>query len=271
MTLPLVSVTIPAYNQAQYLRSCLDAVWFQEYPNLEIVVVNDAASDNTVEVIEQFQHDVRTLRSSYASKYNAEEDRIERVYHPVFEPQGRSLQVITHPHNKGLAHALNTGWEASTGEYTTYIPCDDIPYPHMLKSLIAALLQNNADFAYADMFIVSDEMHVLRRFSLPEYSFSACFEDWYFCGVCKLYKRELHERCGGYDTALLAHDHALFQYFAMAGASFVHVDKALMAVRDHPEARQKGIHEPGNWNRLLEESKELVRQARDFINKQGAS
>lgn len=117
------------------------------------------------------------------------------------------------------------------------------------------------------MHIVDDAMHVLRHFKLPDYSFQACFGDWYLCGVCKLYERSLHERFGDYDEALLAHDHELFQRFAMGGATFTHVPRALMAVRDHPHDRQVDIHAPTNWNRLLEESKVLVGQARDYLKR----
>ena len=270
MTLPLVSVTVPAYNQAEYLRSCLDALWFQEYPNLEIIVVNDGATDNTAEVIKQFQLDQQEKMTSYASRYNEAEDQIERVQHPVFQQEGRTLKVVTHEQNKGLSEALNTGWNNATGVYTTYVPCDDIPYPHMISSLVDGLLDGDHDFAFADMFIVKDDMQMVRRFSLPDYSFAANFGEWYFCGVCKLYKLELHDRFGGYDPALLAHDHALFQTFAIGGASFIHVDKALMAIRDHAQGREVDIHSPTNWNRLLEESKDLVREARKFMEKEGA-
>jgi len=262
MPTPLVSVVVPAYNQAQYLRACLDSLWFQDHPALEILVVDDAATDHTAQVLEDFARDVETLETSYASRYDEARDVIERVRHPVYPARGRSLRVIRHQRNKGLAGALNTGWEASTGVYCTYVPCDNLAYPGMLSSLAHALEAHGADFAYADMLIVNDAMHILRHFRLPDYSFQACFGDWYLCGVCKLYKRSLHERFGGYDEALLAHDHELFQRFALGGARFVHVPQALMAVRDHPRDRQVDIHAPSNWNRLLEESKELVSQAR---------
>ncbi|AGW15221.1 glycosyltransferase family 2 protein [Megalodesulfovibrio gigas] len=266
MNQPLVSVVVPAYNQAQYLRACLDSLWFQEYPDLELVVVNDGATDHTPEVLEQFQQDLDTLQTSFASCFNEANNTIERTVHPVYPRQGRTLRIVTHERNRGLAAALNTGWQAATGVYCTYVPCDDLAYPHMLAELVQALEAGPAEFAYADMHIVDDAMHILRRFSLPAYSPQACFGDWYLCGVCKLYRRSLHERFGGYDEALLAHDHALFQRFALGGAACVHVPKALMAVRDHPKSRQVDIHAPSNWNRLLEESKCLVREARQALD-----
>ncbi len=265
MPFPLVSVIVPAYNQAQYLRACLDSLWFQDYPDIEIVVVNDGATDDTPNILEAFVADVDSLQTSYASRYDVADDQLERTWHPVYAKQGRRLRLVNHARNRGLAAALNSGVEASSGTYCTYVPCDDLAYPHMLAELAEALAGNEADFAYGDMHIVDDAMHVLRHFKLPDYAFETCFADWYLCGVCKLYRRDLHDRFGGYDENLLAHDHDLFQRFAMGGARFIHVPRALMAVRDHPRARQVDIHAPTNWNRLLEESKMLVRQARAYL------
>ena len=108
-------------------------------------------------------------------------------------------------------------------------------------------------------------MNILRGFRLPDYSFQHSFADWYLCGVSKLYRSELHERFGYYDETLLAHDHALFQRFAMAGAKFIHIAKYLMGVRIHEGDREVQIHSPENWSRLLLESKKLVRSARKWL------
>lgn len=274
-----VSVIVPTYNQAEYLPACLDSLMFQEYPLVEILVVNDGATDATAEVLETYQAALPTQTASYASCYREETDEIERVVHPRYPgqkggqagevpgftgPQERTLNVITHARNRGLAPALNTGVAHATGEYVTYVPSDDVCYPNMLAELVEPL-DAGADMAYADMHIVTDEGRILRRFALPDYTFQAAFGDWYFCGVCKLYRRELHQRLGGYDEALLAHDHELFQRFAEAGARLVHVPKTLMAVRDHDQHRKKDIHAPSSWNRLLEESKVLVTRARAFL------
>ena len=265
MFVPVVSVIVPAFNQARYLRACLDSLWFQDYPELEIVVVNDGATDETPGVLDAFQRDLDDLTTSFASRYDAVTDTLERTWHPVYPREGRRLRLVTHEHNRGLAAALNSGVAAATGAYCTYVPCDDLAYPHMVGTLVDALRGRDADFAYADMHIVDDAMHVLRHFKLPDYSFAACFGDWYLCGVCKLYARELHARFGDYDEALLAHDHELFQRFALGGARFTHVARALMAVRDHPVHRQVDIHAPTSWNRLLAESKVLVGQARAHL------
>jgi glycosyltransferase involved in cell wall biosynthesis len=255
-----VSLIVPTYNQAKYLAVCLDSIWFQDYPELEIIVVNDGSTDETSEVIAAFERSLAEDTVSYASFYDAEKNVIERVYEPRYPQTGRTLRVIHHRKNQGLAPALNTGFKAATGAYCTYVPSDDALLPSMVSEMVAEL-ERGADFVYADMAIVDDAGHWVRRFALPDYSFKRCFADWYLCGVAKLYKTELHERFGYYDEALLAHDHELFQRFAEGGAVLRHIPRVLMYVRDHAR-REVDIHAPTSWNRLLEESKVLVARAR---------
>ncbi len=259
---PLVSVVVPTYNQAEYLSACLDSIMFQEYENLEIIVVNDGSPDNTSEILDQYQYEITNNKVSFASRYEENKDELKREFHPRYPQKGRTLSIINHEENKGLGAALNTGFKASQGEYCTYVPSDDICYPHMINTLVNSLEANKADFAYADMFIHDDKGRIVRRFSLPDYSFERCFRDWYLCGVAKLYRRQLHDRFGYYDENLLAHDHELFQRFAIGGAVFVHVPQVLMSLLSHDGDRQIDIHSTENWNRLLEESKRIVLDAR---------
>ena len=257
-----VSIIVPTYNQAHYLPICLDSVWFQDYPDIELVLVNDGSTDATRETIEAFQEAVANEETSFASNYNEDTGEVERRVHKRFRSTGRSLKVIHHEQNKGLGATLNTGARAATGEFCTYIASDDMLLPTMASDLVKALDDNNADLAFADMHIVNDQGRILRHFQLPDYSFEATFCSWYFCGICKLYKRSLHERFGWYREDLLAHDHELYLRFAQSGAKLVHVNKVLANTRFHGPERQVHNHSQTQWNRLFSESRDLVLQAR---------
>lgn len=263
------SVVVPTFNQARYLAACLDSLWFQDHEDLEIVVVNDGSTDDTAAVLAQYQRCVEADRASFASFFDPRTGTLERLHHARYPQKGRTLTVVTHSENRGLAATLNTGFKLCTGEACTYVPSDDWCMPHMLSTLARALTETPADFAYADMLIVDDAFRVVRRFDLPEYSFGRSFADWYLCGDAKLYRRELHQRHGFYDEALLAHDHDLFLRFAMGGARFTHVPQALFAKRDHAAGREVHIHAPKNWQRLINESKQLVMKARAHLDNTG--
>jgi hypothetical protein len=133
----------------------------------------------------------------------------------------------------------------------------------MISEMVAILDADLADFVYSDMFIVDDGCRILREFRLPEYSFKESFCSWYFCGVATLYRKNLHDRFGYYDESAAADDHECYLRFAQNGARFYHIPKVLYSVRSHID-RNVGLHAPDRYERLLQHSKQLVREARQW-------
>ena len=80
---PDISILVPVYNTAKYLPACLDSVLSQSMPDFEIIVVNDASTDNSPEIL---------------AEYAAKDSRI---------------RVINHECNKGLLAARISGADAS--------------------------------------------------------------------------------------------------------------------------------------------------------------
>jgi O-antigen biosynthesis protein len=101
---PRVSVVVCTYNGAQTLPDCLRGVSALDYPDFEVIVVDDGSTDAS---------------SSIAAEYGARRIRTS---------------------NRGLANARNTGVEAATGEIVAYLDDDAYPDPHWLRYLAASLL-----------------------------------------------------------------------------------------------------------------------------------
>ena len=257
---PLISVIVPTYNQAQYLGACLDSIWFQDYPNIEIIVVADPSPDDTSAVLRQLQTAINTERVSHAARLE-EDGSISRRELPRYRKQGRSLIVRENVNRLGHTPSYNLGFQLASGEYCTYVASDDLCHPQMLSTLAHHLDNGEADFVYADMFIIDDDMRVIREFRLPDYSFEACFCDWYLCGVAKLYRRALHETWGYFNDSYTANDHECYLRFAMNGARFLHIPKVLYSVRSHNQ-RGRDVHSDANRKKLLAESAVLVDKAR---------
>ncbi len=112
---PLVSVIVPVYNVAPYLREALDSVIHQTYQNLEIIIVDDGSTDESGKICEEYLKDLR-------------------------------VQVI-HQENKGLSGARNTGLDCISGEYVAFLDSDDAFYPEMIESMLAVLIRNKVDLA----------------------------------------------------------------------------------------------------------------------------
>ncbi len=121
--LPLVSVIIPCYNQAHFLAEAVQSALDQDYPAVEVIVVNDGSPDNTREVATQFG------------------DRI----------------VYIEQENRGLSAARNAGIRAATGQYIALLDSDDIYLPSALTTLARCLDKHpNVGLVCSDALLFDD-------------------------------------------------------------------------------------------------------------------
>ncbi|MEN8130980.1 MAG: glycosyltransferase [Pseudomonadota bacterium] len=98
---PFVSVVICSFNGARTIRDTLEGVTRLDYPNYEIIVVDDGSTDATAQIASPY--DVRLISTE----------------------------------NRGLSNARNTGWQTARGEIVAYIDDDAYPDPHWLNYLVA--------------------------------------------------------------------------------------------------------------------------------------
>ena len=96
---PRISVALCSLNGSRTIRDTLDGLQRLDYPNCEVIVVNDGSTDATPEIASGY--DVRLISTE----------------------------------NRGLSNARNTGWQAATGEIVAYIDDDAYPAPHWLQYL----------------------------------------------------------------------------------------------------------------------------------------
>ena len=261
----LASIVIPTFNQAAYLPACVDRCLFQTHPELEIIIVDGGSTDGTKDYLDALPGQIATAAAEPVVRMDARGQVVrERV---LTYPQNRRLSIVRFETDIGPTRTYNEGLGRATGEYCTYIPGDDLPYPHMIEELAAALDRTGADFAYADQDVVEDDGRIYRRMTFPEFDMKACLAQWYHLGVCRLYRRRLHDTVGLMDEAYTsANDYDHYLRFAMAGATFVHVPRVLYGVRRHGPARPTGQHTPPRYANLLAESCRLAARARAFLD-----
>lgn len=116
---PLVSIVVPAYNVGPaLLRAAIGSALGQTYENLEVIVVNDASTDDTMTADDDFT-----------------------------DPR---LRVIDLAENSGPSAARNAGTKAARGEWMCYLDADDRIYPNMVSRLLKIAESNDADIACCD-------------------------------------------------------------------------------------------------------------------------
>lgn len=270
MSRPPVSIVVPSYNQARYLPTALDSVMFQEYPDIELIICNHGSTDNTSETISDFLHSVKAEQVSFLESMTDDGSREFIRKYELRYPQTRRIKVIESETNIGGTASYNEGFKAAEGEFCMYLVGDDYFFPHALSSMVEVFENEpETDVVYADTFIVDDNGRILQRLYKPEYSFKRCFADWFHLGVCRLYRRSLHDSCGFYDTNFRnANDYDMFLRFAMKGARFKHLDKVLYGLRKHDP---KNPDEPASWRNnghknLMRESIICAERARKWLH-----
>ena len=216
---PLVSVVIPAYNQASFLGETIQSVLDQTYQNLEVIVVNDASPDNTGQVVAQFD-----------------------------DPR---VKYIVHNKNKGLPATRNTGMQASSGEIIALLDADDIFHPEKLKTHVDFLLKHpEIGGTYNGRFDFDFSATTIRRLWRPPLTANLVdfVKGFPFTPSDMVIRREWATRvdffderyvCGGEDTDFPCR-------LALADCQFASVDRALNYRRYHSGRGRKNL--PGRLN-----------------------
>ena len=114
-----VSIITPSYNSEKYISETIESVLTQTYKNWEMIIVDDASSDDSLQIIEQ-----------YAQK----DDRIK---------------VIKSKQNMGPAKARNRAIEEAKGKYIAFLDSDDVWFPEKLEKQIKFLTENSLVLTYS--------------------------------------------------------------------------------------------------------------------------
>lgn len=184
MKTPLITIIIPVYNVEQYLEKCLDSVINQDYPDLEIILVDDGSPDQCGEICE-----------NYAKK----DARIK----------------VIHKKNGGLSDARNVAIDIALGEYITFVDSDDYVSSDYVSTLYELIKKNNCKIS-ASGYIRFGQDDVLKDGNkvIKEYLFSrdnAIKEMFYqkkfdTSAWAKLYHRSLFSDRLRYPVGLLYED-----------------------------------------------------------------
>lgn len=194
---PSVTVIIPAHNAATYLGQCLDAVLGQTLHDIEVIVVDDASSDATPEIL--------------ASRSDAR------------------LRVITHPTNRGVSAARNSGMDAASGRFLAFVDADDYIAPTMYAELVAAASGLDVDVASCGISTVDPGGTILATEDFPlsagiRYDTKATREALHSAFTAKMlwypfrsvYSRQLIDRHGlRFDEGIRKGEDSLFNLEAL--------------------------------------------------------
>lgn len=236
----LVSVIIPIYNMEQYLPECLGSVLAQDIDFLEVICVNDASEDKSLQIIQ---------------KYAASDDRVI---------------VIDKGKNEGVSIARNTALEIAKGEYVAFMDPDDYyPNNHILSNLYSAARDNAVDICggiglmklFPDGTVLTEkhsfDNHIL---AIPGLRYYKDFQfDYHF--TCYLYKLDLIKKNHLIFPRYAAfEDPVFFVQAMMAAKKFYTIDKIVYCYRSIEKPFQSSIAKTIDILMGLQDNLKLSRQ-----------
>jgi glycosyltransferase involved in cell wall biosynthesis len=190
-----VSVIIPCFNAEKWVAEAIDSCLRQTYRNIEIIVIDDGSTDNSLEIIKSY---------------------------------GDKIIWRNFPHQGGN-YARNRGFDLSQGEYIQYLDADDYILPEKIAQQVSFLETTGADVVYGDW---RHQRHLPNGSSfLDKIEFSeiqadilgALLANWWVALAALMYKRSAVEKSGGWDENLpAAQDRDFFLSVVMAGAKVLY-------------------------------------------------
>ena len=242
----LISIIIPVYNVSPYLKQCLESVIHQSYSNLEIILVNDGSTDDSL---------------SICIEYQLLDKRIKLI----------------DQENKGLSGARNTGIDAATGNYILFVDSDDWIDLESCQLLVENAKSTNADvvlFSYIkefssnseakfildeDLFFDEKESQKIHRRIIGLYEKELAHPenaDTMVTAWCKLYKTDLIQKNKIYftDCKLIGTEDMLFNaYYFRQVKSISNIHRCLYHYRKNNQSSLTSVHKPNlfhQWHTL---------------------
>lgn len=224
-----VSIIIPCYKQAHYLRQAVDCALGQSHPDVEVIVVDDGSPDDTAQVAAEYGDLIRYVRKP----------------------------------NAGLPAARNTGILASTGEWLIYLDADDLlPHDLVERHLETARENPGAGVVYATYHYVDSEgLPFGPRFDpqVPEDAFHTYLTGNLFPPHAGMTHRAALANAGLFDVHLNSYeDWDMWIRLACTGAGFARTTSPGVPYRQHPTSMSQ------NFDRMRRAGLKVLRKSATY-------
>ena len=205
MTTPRVSILMPVYNVAPYLREAMDSILVQTFLDFELIVLDDCSPDNSAEILDTYT-DERIVR------YRGEK-------------------------NVGLSNVLNVGMAMARGELIARMDSDDISTPERLATQVAYLdAHPEVDLCSCGMELFGAKQETwVRETNVEDVKITALFHSP-ILHASSMWRREAFERVGlrFLQEMVPAEDYDMWTRAMAAGQRLVNIPQVMYLYRIHP-------------------------------------
>lgn len=207
--MPKVSVIMPSFNQVAFIERSILSVLNQNYPNLELIIVDGGSTDGTLEVVERYRDSIDYFHSGP---------------------------------DRGQSDALNHGFTKATGDIFAWLNSDDVYLPGAMLAAAKAFHQSpSASVVFGDWWSIGSDDNVIEisyafDFSLRHF----IYEGFHLNSQAMFWRRNVHQRYGEFDEQLhRTMDYDLIVRFGINEGQdkFLRVPQVLAGFRRHPEQK----------------------------------
>ncbi|MFM1655473.1 glycosyltransferase family 2 protein [Brevibacillus sp. B_LB10_24] len=205
--LPLVTVITPSYNQSRFIRETIESVLFQDYPQIEHIVIDGGSTDGTLAVLHQYSH------------------------------AGERFRFVSEP-DRGQSHAINKGLTMARGEIIGWLNSDDTYHPGAVRKAVEALLLHPEwAMVHGRAYNVDEYHQVINSYPVQPANRDVLFEGCYISQPAAFIRKQVFDVMGGVDETLLhCMDYDLWIRISLQH-SIGFIDEYLANSRLHPACK----------------------------------
>jgi glycosyltransferase involved in cell wall biosynthesis len=232
MTRPLVSIIVPSYNQGRYIRETIDSILSQDYRPIEVLVIDGASKDETVDVLKSYD--------------------------------GRpELQWWSEP-DRGVVDAVNKGFARAQGAVIGIQSSDDLYLPGAISTAMDAFEREpSLALVYGDAEYIDGQSRVFSRTHLPEFDLGAYVgKRMYIQQAAAFFTKAAADRVGPWRADVsYAADAEFFLRIVTRGRA-TKIDALLARYRHHEEQRDRSGRVARDWELAIRSWMERERPSR---------
>lgn len=162
MSIPKISIIVPAFNAEHHIKRCLDSICNQTFTDFETIIIDDGSTDATGKILDEYATRDKRFR-------------------------------IIHKQNGGVAAARQDGIDLTKGEYTLFIDSDDYITPDTLQELYHSASTENADIVICDFNIIRGKNNIEHWHQEPAYSHEQLTGTMLY--LCSLWNKLIRSSC----------------------------------------------------------------------------
>ena len=171
--LPLVSVIMPTYNRENVIMHAINSVFNQTYPNFELIIVDDASNDGTINLLKSINDD--------------------------------RIKIFQNTKNSGSSYSRNVGLKNAKGDIIMYLDSDNEWDPEYIKTMVGAFIElPDADALYSAQYLYKSFYSTPYAFRFTSYNKSLLHNHNYIDLNCFCHKRNILNEIEGFDESIRA-------------------------------------------------------------------